>query len=155
MVLLAMSLVSSGQERGTEAHGTVRELMIGIIDPSTNIVGYAAFIDPEAPTDEPGFDPFGGWVKVRGAAVAMTESATLLAMPGRLCTNGLPAPVDQDDWIEWTEDLRVAGLAGYEAARNESQEEVLEISEQLTTSCTGCHTRYLDVGGDPENRCMP
>jgi len=32
---------------------------------------------------------------------------------------------------------------------------MLDLSEQLTESCIACHMRYLDVGGDPANRCKP
>jgi hypothetical protein len=155
ILLVAATAVSPAQAPITEAHGTVNELMIGIIDPNTNTVGYAAFLDPEAPSDEPTTDAYAGWPRVQSAAIAMAEAANLLVIPGRMCSNGQPAPVDEEDWIEWTGDLRAAGLAGYQAARNKSQDTLLDLSEQMTASCIACHTRYLDVGGDPTNRCMP
>lgn len=155
LVLVALGLVAVGQEQATQAHGTVNELMIGIIDPSTNTVGYAAFVDPEAPDDEPGIDPYGGWLKVETAAIAMAESANLLMLPGRLCSNGQSAPVDQEDWIAWTQDLRNTGLAAYAAAGEESMDTLLDMADEFSASCVACHTRYVDVGGDPSNRCMP
>ena len=154
-VVLSAAIVGPGPEQSAEVHGSVNEIMIGIIYPTSNIVGDAVFQDPEAPSDEPGFDPYGGWLKVETAAIAMAESANLLAMPGRVCSNGLAAPVDREDWIDWVEDLRATGMSAYAAAKAQSQDMLLELSEDLAASCVDCHTRYLDVGGDPGNRCMP
>jgi len=69
--------------------------------------------------DEPPSDAYAGWTRVQSAAIAIAESANLLAIPGRLCSNGQAAPVAEEDWIGWTEEL---GLAGYDAATNRSQE---------------------------------
>jgi len=155
LALLSLGLAGAGQAPATEAPGTVNEVMIGIIDPNTNTVGYAAFLDPDAPSDSAAADQYAGWERVRSAAIAMAESASLLMMSGRLCSNGMPAPVDQEDWIAWSMELGEAGLAGYAAAKRESMDALLELGEQLTASCVSCHMRYVDVGGDPENRCMP
>ena len=152
--LLAMSLVAACQPApAIQPHGTVNELMIGILEPGTNVVGTAAFEDPEA---QPSIgNPYAGWPGVESAAIAMAESAGLLLIPGRVCSNGQPAPVDQEDWIQWTADLRESGLANYEAARRRDQDALFELSEPLLATCTDCHTRYLDVDGVPGNRCMP
>jgi hypothetical protein len=150
-----VALAVTAQEPASQVRGTVNEIMIGITYPTSNTVSEAVFVDPEAPSDEISFDPYGGWLKVQTAAIAMAESANLLGMPGRLCSNGEPAPVDQDDWTDWVDDLRATGMSAYAAAKAESQEMLLEMAEELSASCVDCHTRYLDVGGDPLNRCMP
>jgi len=149
-----MGLVVTGQEAGPEAHGTVNEVMIGIVDPNTNTVGYAAFIDPEEPSEDDATDTYAGWERVRSAAIAMAESANLLLMPGRLRSNGESAPSDAADWIEWTNEMRDAALRAYEAARAESQDTLLDISESLTAACSSCHARFLG-GDDPAARCVP
>jgi len=48
LVLAATSFVWSGQGPTAEPHGTVNEIMIGIVDPNANTLGFAAFLDPEA-----------------------------------------------------------------------------------------------------------
>lgn len=156
LVLLTTGTVAARQERGTDAirpHATVNEIMIGIIDPNTNIVGTAAFIDPAAPPDDPFTQPR-GWVGVRSAAAAMAEAANLVRTP-RACSNAMPAPTDAADWIDWTEEMRQAALASYAAAERESMEELLDLSEQLTAPCAACHARYLDVSTDPSASCAP
>lgn len=45
--------------------------------------------------------------------------------------------------------------AGRLRRRDEPEPGMLDLSEQLTESCIACHMRYLDVGGDPANRCKP
>ncbi len=156
LILLTTGTVAARQERGTDAirpHATVNEIMIGIVDPNTNIVGTAAFIDPAAPPDDP-FTESRGWVGVRSAAAAMAEAANLLRTP-RSCSNGTPAPTDAVDWIEWTEEMRQAGLASYAAAERKSMEELLDLSEQLTASCVSCHGKYLDLATDTLASCAP
>lgn len=151
--LPAMMLVGACQAPVIQPHGTVNELMIGILEPGTNVVGNAAFQDPDA---QPSLgNPYAGWPGVESAAIAMAESASLLSIPGRVCSNGQAAPIDQQDWIEWTAELRETGLASYEAARRKDQDALFDLSERLLATCTDCHTRYLDVDGEPGNRCMP
>jgi cytochrome c553 len=155
LTLVVLSVAVTAQDSGPEAAGTVNELMIGITFPNSNIVNEAAYEDPEDTSDDSLFDTYVGWLKVEAAAVAMAESANLLSIPGRLCSNGERAPVEQEDWATWVEDLRESGKAAYEAAKAKSQDTLVELSDQLIASCVDCHARYLDVGGDPNNRCMP
>src|SRR3972149_4131682 len=42
-------------------------------------------------------DVYAGWPGVESSALALAEIAPLLLLPGRLCANGLPAPVDRED----------------------------------------------------------
>lgn len=153
LVLAAFPTIIEGP--APQAHGTVNEIMIGIIFPSSNVVSEAEYQNPDAPSDKSVFDAYGGWLKVQTAAIAMAESTNLLMIPGRMCSNGKPIPADQEDWKHWFEDLKKSALAAYDAAKVKDQGSLIKLSGQLSASCTNCHARYVDVGGDPKNRCVP
>ena len=61
---------------------------------------------------DPLVSTFGGWLAVENAALALTESANLLLIPGRQCANGVPAPINSPDWTRFVQDLRDAGSEG-------------------------------------------
>ena len=142
-LFLAATLIAQAPE--PEIHGTVNDVMIGIIYPSSNIVFAAQSEDPNAPSEDFSFDYYGGWIQVGSAAIAVAESANLIAIAGRLCSNGTPAPVDADDWKGWVEDMRSSGMAAYQAAQSESQDALTEVTDQMAASCSSCHARYVDV----------
>ncbi len=148
LLLLAMTVTAQGPE--PKIHGTVNDVMIGIIYPSSNNVFAAQSEDPNAPSDDFSFDYYGGWIEVGSAAIAVAESANLITIPGRQCANGTPAPEGAEDWLGWVEDMRASGLAAYEAAQSESQDALIEITDQLAASCSNCHARYVDVS----DRCV-
>ncbi len=146
---LLLAVAVTAQSSAPEISGTVNDVMIGIIFPSSNIVFEAQSTDPNAPGDNP-FDFYGGWIKVRSASIAVAESANLLTIPGRMCANGTAAPVDAADWQGWVVDMREAGEAAYEAAESESQDAITATTERLSASCSECHARYVDVA----DRCV-
>ena len=147
-LLLAVTVAAQAPE--TLVHGSVNDVMIGIIYPSSNILFEAQAEDPNTPSDEFSFDSYEGWVKVQSAAIAVAESANLLTIPGRLCANGTPSPVGAEDWQGWVRDMRASGTDAYEAAQSESQDALLEITDRLSASCSSCHARYVDVA----DRCV-
>src|SRR5882672_9408194 len=85
-----------------EVHADLNQLMRGVLYPAANVVfsaqsdnpANAKFVpgqDPSMATD-PLTSPFGGWQAVENASLALAESANLLLIPGRVCTNGAPVP---------------------------------------------------------------
>jgi hypothetical protein len=85
---------------------------------------------------------YGGWVAVENSALALSESANLLTIPGRVCANGRAVPVKNPDWIKFVEDLRTAGVVAYQAAQSKSNDKMLDAADQVSTSCLNCHDRY-------------
>src|SRR5580658_7545190 len=94
---------------GTQAN--LAQVMRGILFPNVNVI-YAAQNDDPAkikPADDPGTSPnpltsmFGGWQAVEDSGLALAESTRLLTVPGRLCSNGKPAPVQNADWIKFVQ----------------------------------------------------
>jgi hypothetical protein len=144
---------------------TVNQLMRGILFPLGNTVFFAQADDPAAiPRDPmPSASPnpltgiFGGWEAVENSALALVESAELLRVPGRLCSNGEIVDVEDTDWIRFVDDYRQKSLAAYEAALTKDQDAIVLASGDLSESCLACHRVYRREPrrGDITERCIP
>ena len=142
-------------------HADMNQLMRGLLYPAANVVFFAQAEDPEESakvlTGDPAMatDPiksaFGGWQAVQNAALTLAESATLLTIEGRRCSNGVPAPVTDPSWSKFVQELRSASMNAYAAAQTKDQDTVFKASETLSANCTGCHRRWRDRRG--EGRC--
>jgi hypothetical protein len=140
------------------------QVMRGILFPNVNVI-YAAQNEDPAKTkaaDDPSTSPnpltsmFGGWQAVENSGLALAESARLLTVPGRLCSNGKPVPVQNADWIKFVQGLRTAGLATYKAGQSKSQDAVSDASDKVTVACMNCHDVYrekTDAQGGAAARC--
>jgi hypothetical protein len=136
--------------------------MKGILFPSSNVIFAAQGDDPSKvkPADDPSTatDPlassYGGWQAVENAGLSLTEAANLLTVPGRRCSNGRLAPVQNADWIRFVQGLREAGLTAYRAAQSRNQDRILEAADAVTTACGNCHERYREKPTGPADRCM-
>ena len=98
---------------------------------------------------------YAGWQQVENAGLALQETANLIMIPGRLCQNGKPVPVEQEDYKKWTEGLVAAGQAALDAAKTKNVDKMLEVGEAITNSCAGCHEKYRDTPRQPDDRCTP
>jgi mono/diheme cytochrome c family protein len=154
--------------------GNLAQVMRGMLFPSSNIIFTVQTVDPGATTrpsdptnskDTGGFnwmlwgaDIYKGWELVDYAAVSLAESAPLMLTPGRRCENGKPVPVNDPEWIKFTQELADAGKAAYKASQSRDQAAVSEISNVVADSCSHCHQVYRDKRargvnpGDPSNK---
>jgi hypothetical protein len=161
---LAISACTQAQapEGGTAAapqvHGNLVQVMRGILYPASNVIFFTQSVDPTSVKAEgdastspnPLSSSYGGWEAVSNAGIALAEAANLLIIPGRLCMNGKPAPIQNADWQMWVQGLRDAGMVAYKAGQAKSMEAVLEAADVMSTACQNCHDKYREV---PE-RCM-
>jgi len=144
---------------------TVNQLMRGILFPLGNTVFYAQADDPAAlPPDalpssstNPLTGLFGGWEAVENSALALVESAELLRIPGRQCSNGEVVAVENADWIRFVDDYRQKSLAAYEAVLTKDQDAIVLASGDLGEACLACHRVYRrePTRGDTSQRCIP
>jgi hypothetical protein len=143
--------------------GTLAQLMRGILFPNSNLLFAVQENDPGAPKKSDAAsgshdysNVYTGWEMVEGAAVALEESADLIMKPGRLCSNGQPAPVGRADYMKFVQDLREAGRKTLAAAQAKNQEQVTELTNDIADACSNCHEIYRDKGpvGSPA-RCLP
>jgi hypothetical protein len=143
-ILLAVPVVA--------LQANLAQLMKGTFYPASNIVFAAQDIDPaDVPRAK---DPsmatdlltssYGKWEAVENSALAMTELANLLTLPGRTCANGLEVPVNNPDWVKFVQELRDAGTSAYAAAKTKNQDRMIEATEVLSNACMHCHVRYRE-----------
>ncbi len=112
-----------------------------------------------------GNDLYSGWDIVDYAAIALAESAPLMLTPGRRCENGQPVPVNDPDWIKFTNEMAEVGRAAYRASQTRNQEKVSDITSDVADACLHCHQVFRDkvqrgrgrgaaAGFDPNNQSL-
>jgi hypothetical protein len=145
-----------------KADANLLQLMRGILYPSSNVI-FAAQSDitklPQ-PKDasvspNPLTNTYGGWQAVENASLALSESANLLTIPGRVCSNGKPVPIQRADWLKDVQGLREAGLAAYKAAKTKNTDNMVDAASTVTDACTACHDVYREKKGGVKDRCTP
>ena len=166
VVLAACGVSALAQEpsanEAQQVQANMNQLMRGVLYPAANVVFFAQADDPGAVKPIPGNDPamatdpltstYGGWQAIENAALALAESANLLLIPGRSCANGVPAPLKDPDWSKFVREVRSAGMNAYKAAQARNQDKMIEISEELSTACAGCHLKWRNRR-TPADRC--
>ena len=145
-----------------EVHADLNQLMRGVLYPAANVVFFAQAENPADVKPNTGQDPsmatdplastFGGWQAIENASLALAESANLLLIEGRTCSNGVPAPMKDPDWSKFVRELRDAGMSAYKAAQAKDQDKMIATAETLSAACAGCHRKWRDRR-TPANRC--
>jgi hypothetical protein len=159
---LSMIAQTPSTNAAQEVHTDLNRLMRGVLYPAANVVFFAQAENPGDVTPIPGNDPsmatdpltstYGGWQAIENAALALAESANLLLIPGRICANGVPAPMKDPAWGTFVQEVRDAGMKAYKAAQTKDQEQMIAIAEPLSAACAGCHRKWRDRR-TPANRC--
>src|SRR5688572_28810565 len=158
LLLAACGLSLIAQTSSTNApqqvHADLNQLMRGVLYPAAYVVFSAQADNPGDVKLVPGHDPamsthpltstFGGWQAVENAALALAESANLLSIPGRSCSNGVPVPTKDPAWATFVQQVRDASMQAYRAAQAKDQDKMIENSETLSTACAGCHRKWRD-----------
>jgi len=164
LIALGMSLLAQTASKGPEppkpatatmqVQSDLNQLMRGVLYPASNVVFSAQTDNPGDVKFVPGKDPsmatdplvstFGGWQAIENAALALTESANLLLIPGRNCTNGLPVPMNDPAWARFVQELRDAGMMAYKAAQSKNQDRMIEVADNLAKACAGCHRKWRE-----------
>lgn len=154
---LAAQTGSKAAETGKpsiQVQSTLNQLMRGVLYPASNVVFSAQVDDPAHAEPLPGQDPsmatdptkstFRGWDAIENAALALAESTNLLLIPGRSCSNGVPAPIADPDWQRFVQQLRDASMTAYQAARSKDLDKMVEVADTLTTACAVCHRKWRE-----------
>jgi hypothetical protein len=105
--------------------GSMSQLMVEIIYPASDALFYVERAKPQNDRE---------WGVLRGTALTLAESGNLLMMPGRAR--------DQGDWIKDSKLLVDVGAAAYKAAQKHDLQAILDLNDQLNTSCIKCHVQY-------------
>lgn len=144
------------------AHGNLAQVMRSIMFPNSNVIFFVQDKDPTKVKQDK--DPsastdilastYGGWAAVENSSMALSEAANLLMVPGRKCSNGKDVPLQDPDWVKFTQQLRDAGQVAFKAAQSKNMDQILMATDTLTTACGGCHEKYRDKPGGVASRCM-
>jgi cytochrome c556 len=135
-----------------QVSSNLAQLMKGILFPSSNVIFAAQdqnpadvkqAKDPSTATD-PLTSAYGKWEAVENAALAIAESANLLTIPGRKCSNGRDVPLQNADWPKFVQGVREAGMTVYKAAQSKNQDNILMAADVMTTACANCHDKYRE-----------
>ena len=150
--------------RAQQAHGNLLQVMRGVLFPNSNVIFSAQTQDPAtvkkdadgASSVNPLAGNYGGWQAIENSGLAIAESANLLTIPGRVCGNGKPVPVQNADWQQFVRGLRDAGMSAYKAGQSKNMDMVVEAADTITTACMNCHDVYREktpAQGGMAGRC--
>jgi hypothetical protein len=144
-------------------YASLGKLMRAIPFPASNIIFDAQSTDPGAavkPGDGSGgataqyASVYGGWEAVENAALALSETANLIMIPGRLCMNGKPVPNGNEDFTMWAAGLATAGEAALKAAQSKNLDAMVDVAGTVSDACAACHEKYRETpSGDIKDRC--
>ncbi len=126
-ILLACAVAAAimAQESPFQAVGTMNQLMINIVYPTSNAVFYVARGAPKNQQE---------WNEMANNALTLAESGNLLMMPARAR--------DNDKWMADAKLLVDAGAAAYKAAQAKDADGLVALGDQLNTACVQCHMDY-------------
>jgi hypothetical protein len=105
--------------------GTMSQLMVDIIYPTSDAIFYAGRTTPLSTKD---------WEDLQRNALMLAEAGNLLMMPSRAR--------DKEMWMKDAKLLVDAGAAAYKAAKAKDLDAVLALNEQLYNACVFCHEDY-------------
>ena len=170
---------AAGSVKAYPPLGNMAQLMRGVFFPNSNLIFTVQTRDPAAPAPKPspeqqgqGFSVFdwgqgiyAGWQMIDNAAIAIADASPLMLMPGIRCENGRLAPINDPDWIKFTDQMIAVARKTYKASQSRSQDAVSEDTGDLADACAACHQAYREVRPrgqaldptDPSNkanRCM-
>lgn len=149
-----------------QVKANLNQVMRGILFPNSNIIFDAQDTDPGAPLDpavagsSPYAGTYGGWEAIENASMALAEAANLISLPGRVCQNNKPVPLDDPIYQQGLAALREVAQLTYDAAKAKQYDAdaMLNVADKVTQACATCHDVFRDrvVDGKPigmEDRC--
>ena len=133
-------------------YANLAQLMRGILFPASNVIFAAQSDDPTKipPAKDPATatdllaSSYGQWQAVENSALALSEAANLLTIPGRKCSNGVAVPIRNADWPKFVQGLRDAGVTAYKAAQSKNTDNILMAADAITEACANCHNKYRE-----------
>jgi hypothetical protein len=106
--------------------GTVRQIMLGIVKPTSDVVFKFQFDPPK--TDEE-------WATLQNNALNLAEAGNLLLLPGRA--------KDKGEWTKHATALVETGSQAFKAANAKDSKALEEIGNKIDDTCEACHAKYL------------
>jgi hypothetical protein len=106
--------------------GTVRQVMLGIVKPTSDVVFKFQF-DPPKTAEE--------WATLQNNALNLAEAGNLLLLPGRA--------KDRGEWTKNAKALAETGSQAFKAENAKDAKALEEIGNKIDDICEACHAIYL------------
>jgi len=106
--------------------GTVRQVMLGIVKPTSDIVFKFQFDPPRTDAD---------WATLQNNALSLAEAGNLMLLPGRV--------KDKEDWTKNAKALVETGSQAFKAANAKDAKALEVIGDKIDAVCEACHAIYL------------
>jgi hypothetical protein len=124
-ILLLLAGVAIAQTPTYEPVGSVSQVMISIIYPTSDAIFYVERNPPKTEKE---------WNDLQAQALTLAESGNLLMM-GRRAR-------DPGDWTKESRELVEVGAAAYKAALAKDLPAILTLNQRLNDACVVCHQQY-------------
>jgi len=123
---LLAAAAAQAQTPAFQPVGTVRQVMLGIVKPTSDIVFKFQF-DPPKTEEE--------WTTLQNNALNLAEAGNLLLLPGRA--------KDQGEWVKNAKALIDTGSQAFKAANARDAKALEIIGDKIDETCEACHAKYL------------
>jgi cytochrome c556 len=135
LLLLAGAAFAQSPPYAPKPFGNLKQVMRAVALPNSDIILGVQQNIPKTDAD---------WQKVINASVAIEELENLVMIPGRMMSNGQPAPVQNADFAKFAAALAPAGRDCLKATLMKSKDAVANCTDSLTQACDNCHKVYRD-----------
>jgi hypothetical protein len=126
LMFASLAVATMAQAPLYQPVGTVRQLMLGIVAPNSDVIFK---VPSQAPKDDK------EWKTVQDSALMLAETGNLLLMPGRAKDNG--------DWTKFSKSLIDQGSKAFKAANAKDARSLEDIGNDIDDVCETCHAKYL------------
>ncbi len=113
---------------GLESIGTMKELMVNLIFPTSNEIFYVGREEKKSEKD---------WIDLQNNALMLAESANLL-----MAENRAIGKADKDRWMKDAKLLQDVGAKAFKAAKARDLRGLEALNDDLYESCQSCHEHY-------------
>src|SRR5580693_5488237 len=126
LVLLFSAGTAVAQAPGFQPVGTVRQVMLGIVKPTSDVVFKFQFNPPKTAAE---------WATLQNNALNLAEAGNLLLIPGRA--------KDKGEWEKNAKALADTGSQAFKAANKKDAMALEMIGDKIDGVCEACHAIYL------------
>jgi len=133
--VLAGAAIAQAPSFTPKPYGNLKQVMHSVLLPNWGVI---LGMQAKLPKDEM------EWQTVVNASVAIEEASNLIMIPGRIQSNGQPAPVQAADYAKFASALARAGQECLKAALIKTKDAIGTCTGALTQACDNCHKVYRD-----------
>jgi len=124
----AQAPAPAGDAPGVKSIGTMKELMVNLIFPTSNEIFYVGREEKKTEKD---------WIDLQTNALMLAESANLL-----MAENRAAGKQDKDRWMKDAKLLQDVGAKAFKLAKAKDLAGLEALNDDLYESCQSCHEHY-------------